>query len=94
MKNQLNALLLTAALSGLVGGTVAAHAATSGSTNANSGKVVKAGLRYSGSNAANADKHSCKGKNDCKGQGGCNRRIQDARTRLVLPQPATRQGSE
>ena len=71
MKNQLNALLLTAALSGLVGGTVAAHAATPGSTTANSGKVVKAGLRYSGFNAANADKHSCKGKNDCKGTGGC-----------------------
>ena len=71
MKNQLNALLLTAALSGLVGGTVAAHAATTGSANANSGKVVKAGLRYSGFNAANADKHSCKGKNDCKGTGGC-----------------------
>jgi hypothetical protein len=67
MKNQLNALLLTAALTGLVGGTtVAAHAATPGS---NSGKVVKAGLRYSGLNAD--DKHSCKGKNDCKGKGGC-----------------------
>ncbi len=51
MKNQFNALLLTAALSGLVGGTsVAAHAATSGSTTVNSAKVMKAGLRYSGSN--------------------------------------------
>ena len=69
MKNQLNALLLTAALSGLVGGTtLAAHAATPGSA---TGKIVKAGLRYSDTNAANADKHSCKGKNDCKGKGGC-----------------------
>jgi hypothetical protein len=52
MKNQFNALLLTAALSGLVGGTsVAAHAATPGSTTVNSAKVVKAGLRYSGFNA-------------------------------------------
>jgi hypothetical protein len=71
MKNQLNALLLTAALSGLVGGTsVAAHAATQGSTTVNSAKVIKAGFRYDGSNFDTA-KHSCKGKNDCKGQGGC-----------------------
>src|ERR1039458_7331745 len=71
MKNQLNALLLTAALSGLVGGTtVAAHASTQGPATAHSAKVLKAGLRNSGSNADSA-KHSCKGKNDCKGQGGC-----------------------
>jgi hypothetical protein len=68
MKNQLNALLLTAALSGLVGGTVMAHAATTGST---TGKIVKAGLRYGGYSADDKDKHSCKGKNDCKGKGGC-----------------------
>ena len=71
MKNQLNALLLSAALTGLAGGTVAAHAATPGSSNASAAKVVKAGLRYTGSNATDTAKHSCKGKNDCKGQGGC-----------------------
>ena len=71
MKNQLNALLLTAALSGLVGGTaVAAQAATQGSPTAHTAKVMKAGLRLSSTNADTA-KHSCKGKNDCKGQGGC-----------------------
>jgi hypothetical protein len=72
MKNQLNAMLLTAALAGLAGGSaVAAHAAaTQTSVNTNSAKVMKAGLRYSGSNYDTA-KHSCKGKNDCKGQGGC-----------------------
>jgi hypothetical protein len=71
MKNQLNAMLLTAALAGLVGGTsVAAHAATLPSPTAHSAKIMKAGLRYSSSNSATA-KHSCKGKNDCKGQGGC-----------------------
>jgi hypothetical protein len=70
MKNQLNALLLTAALSGLIGGTsVAAHAATQGSAKANTVKAAKAGLRYT---AQDKDtKHSCKGKNDCKGTGGC-----------------------
>ena len=39
-------------------------------SNATSVKAVKAGLRYTGVDAATA-KHSCKGKNDCKGQGGC-----------------------
>ena len=70
MKNQWNALLLSAALAGLAGGTtVAAQAASHASAQANSAKVLKAGLRYSG--AADTAKHSCKGKNDCKGQGGC-----------------------
>jgi hypothetical protein len=71
MKNQINALLLTAALAGLTGGSVAAaHAATQGATQSNSVKVAKAGLRYNGLNQTTT-KHSCKGKNDCKGQGGC-----------------------
>jgi len=68
-KNQLNALLLTAALSGLVGGTsVAAQAATQGTAKAAS---AKAGLRYSSLDQTPPAKHSCKGKNDCKGTGGC-----------------------
>lgn len=68
MKNQLNALLLSAALTGLVGGTSAA------AQPAHQGKVkvttAKAGLRYAGFDQ-DTSKHSCKGKNDCKGQGGC-----------------------
>lgn len=69
MKNQLNALLLTAALAGLTGGTtVAVHAQNS--TQSNNVKAVKAGLRYAGFDQ-DTTKHSCKGKNDCKGQGGC-----------------------
>jgi len=67
--NKLNALLLTAALTGLIGGTsVAAQAATNGSNGA-SVKAAKAGLRLT--SADKPPKHSCKGKNDCKGQGGC-----------------------
>jgi hypothetical protein len=69
MKNQFNAMLLTAALSGLIGGTtVAAHAATN-SAGAPTVKMAKVGLRYSSQDKP--AKHSCKGKNDCKGQGGC-----------------------
>ena len=44
MKNQLNAMLLTAALSGLIGGTtVAAHAQSTSKTTV---KAAKVGLRY------------------------------------------------
>ena len=69
MKNQLNALLLTAALSGLIGGTTVAHAAATSPSKGTSVKAAKAGLRYT--NQDKPAKHSCKGKNDCKGQGGC-----------------------
>jgi hypothetical protein len=69
MKNKLNAMLLTAALSGLIGGTsVAAQAATQGTAKAPTVKATKAGLRYA---SQDTSKHSCKGKNDCKGTGGC-----------------------
>ncbi|MFC5864801.1 hypothetical protein ACFPT7_21010 [Acidicapsa dinghuensis] len=66
MKNSLNALLLSAALTGLVGGT-AASAQTTG-THQNSVNAATAGVRLVGQST---DKHSCKGKNDCKGKGGC-----------------------
>ena len=69
MKNQLNAMLLTAALSGLIGGTTVAHAAATTSSKTTV-KAAKAGLQYVSSQDKPA-KHSCKGKNDCKGQGGC-----------------------
>ena len=64
-------MLLTAALSGLMGGAaIAANAAAPSQASSNSPVLVKAGLRYDGLNAKKS-KHSCKGKNDCKGQGGC-----------------------
>ncbi len=65
MKNQLNAFLLSAALTGLMGGTVAAHAATTGTTaKGTSATAAKAGLRYTSSAA---DKHSCKGQERLQG---------------------------
>ena len=71
MKNQFNAMLLTAALTGLAGGSaVAAHAATQATPQSNQVRAAKAGLRYT-SFDQDTTKHSCKGKNDCKGQGGC-----------------------
>jgi hypothetical protein len=68
-KNQMNALLLTAALSGLIGGTsVAAKAASNGSAKASG---TTAGLLYTAQDTNPPAKHSCKGKNSCKGTGGC-----------------------
>jgi hypothetical protein len=73
MKNPVNALLLTAALSGLIGGTTMATAQSAASASQpsvkSSAKVLKAGYKYAGQDQP--AKHSCKGKNSCKGQGGC-----------------------
>ena len=68
-KNQMKAMLLTAALSGLVGGTsVAAKAATNGTAKVSG---TTAGLMLASQDKTPPAKHSCKGKNDCKGTGGC-----------------------
>lgn len=75
MKNtSMKALLLSAAVTGLVAGANAATTPTN--TNSNSQTSVKASRNAASvllahNNAGDADKHSCKGKNDCKGQGGC-----------------------
>jgi hypothetical protein len=68
-KNQINALLLTAALSGLVGGTSVSAKAASNSSPRASG--VTAGVLLAGQDQTPPAKHSCKGKNSCKGTGGC-----------------------
>ena len=70
MKNQLNTLLLTAALSGLMSGTAAAAQSAQNHPTGSALKAAKAGLRYTAQDQ-DASKHSCKGKNSCKGQGGC-----------------------
>jgi hypothetical protein len=68
-RNQFNALLLTAALSGLAGGTsVAAKAASNGSPRVS---ATTAGLLYTADDNKKVEKHACKGKNTCKGNGGC-----------------------
>src|SRR5690348_17223482 len=79
VNKSMKSLMITAAVSGLLGGTAArlsaAEAApdSDGSTTvtAQSVKTLKVG-KISFRNVQDADKakHSCKGKNDCKGQGG------------------------
>ena len=78
MKTSIKGLMVTAAVSGLLGGTAArvqasetapavkAATATISASNAKLGKVS-----YAKASTDEKAKHSCKGKNDCKGQGGC-----------------------
>ncbi len=73
MTNSIKTLMMTAAISGLLGGAAIraqAQAATPDSTNSKTPKVMKF---QSGDKDKDKDKdkHSCKGKNDCKGKGGC-----------------------
>jgi hypothetical protein len=73
MKMSVKAMMLSAAITGLLGGTSSTLNASP--THAAGSKVSASALnslgRALGSFAADQDKHSCKGKNDCKGQGGC-----------------------
>src|SRR5882762_1025025 len=78
MKNSMKTLMVTAAVSGLLGGTAARLQATpvpasksgisvkASATNLTAGKisVAKAAI-------ADADQPACKGKNYCKGHGRC-----------------------
>src|SRR5277367_4417825 len=68
MKISTKSLVFTAALTGLLGGTMTrlnAGVANSG----NSGSKLAPGQMVTSSFAD--DKHACKGKNSCKGKGGC-----------------------
>ncbi len=76
MKIPKSSLVLTAAFTGLLGGTVAR---VNASTLANTGR---SGAELSSANSAispiagqaaadKVEKHACKGLNSCKGKGGC-----------------------
>ena len=74
MNNTMKSLVLTAAVSGLLGGTAtrlqAQVAPVQANSKTNATQNVKAGTRLiAQSTDQDKTKHSCKGKNDCKGQG-------------------------
>ena len=78
MKISKSSLVLTAAFTGLVGGTMArVNAAPAPMTPSNSGSAVTSARSVAGQlassvvNADDTDKHGCKGANSCKGKGGC-----------------------
>jgi len=74
MNHSVKALILTAAVTGLLSGTTTRVQAQTAPALTNSKTTVsqnaKAGVRLV-SSQTDTTKHSCKGKNDCKGQGGC-----------------------
>jgi len=75
MKVSKSSLVLTAAFTGLLGGTMTrlnASTVSSGSA----GQSLSAGSALAGQSsgtlfADKKDKHACKGQNSCKGKGGC-----------------------
>jgi hypothetical protein len=76
MKHSVKALVLTAAVTGLLSGTTTRVQAQTSPANSNSKTSVsqdnsKAGVKLINGQTDDKTKHSCKGKNDCKGQGGC-----------------------
>jgi len=67
MKDSMKAIMVSAAISGLLSGSAARLHAASGA----SLRTPNLGAVANGFDQADKDKHSCKGKNDCKGKGGC-----------------------
>jgi len=69
MTQAMKSLMVTAAVSGLLGGSAtmfAAPAPAAGGQN-----TITAAGAAAVSTVLMADKHACKGANSCKGQGGC-----------------------
>jgi len=64
MKISQSSLMLTAAFTGLLGGTVARAA-----TPANTGSTISSIAGQAADDKV--EKHACKGLNSCKGKGGC-----------------------
>jgi hypothetical protein len=70
MINRNNSLVLAAAFTGLLGGTMARLSAAPSSSGSNPTVSSIAGDLATTSNAEK-EKHACQGKNSCKGKGGC-----------------------
>src|SRR5579864_2404092 len=70
MTTRKNSLVLTAAFTGLLGGTMARLNAAPASNSSNPAGSSLAGKLSTTSNAKK-EKHACEGKNSCKGKGGC-----------------------
>jgi hypothetical protein len=73
MKVSKSSLVLTAAFTGLLGGTMTRLNASTGSSGSTGQRVANSSL--AGQASTNFDdkkeKHACKGQNSCKGKGGC-----------------------
>jgi hypothetical protein len=73
MKVSKSSLVLTAAFTGLLGGTMTRLNASTVSSNG--GQRLSQSTSLAGQSsvfqAAKKEKHACKGQNSCKGKGGC-----------------------
>ena len=69
MKIRKNSLVLTAAFTGLLGGTMARLNATPSSSS--SPTLSSRAGQLSTTMNDDKEKHACEGKNSCKGKGGC-----------------------
>lgn len=74
MNNSVKTLILSAAVTGLLGGTSARlqaqPTAQPGHSSVSANSVLGTAVHMQQTDQ-DKGKHSCKGKNDCKGQGGC-----------------------
>ncbi|MBS1822484.1 MAG: hypothetical protein JST61_11015 [Acidobacteria bacterium] len=67
MKTSLKAMMMSAAVTGLLSGSATPmHASVH--NGAQFGQLASASAAFLG---ADKDKHACKGQNSCKGKGGC-----------------------
>jgi hypothetical protein len=73
MKVSKSSLVLTAALTGLLGGTMARAATQASSTSGSELTPASSSINSIAGQAADdkVEKHGCKGLNSCKGKGGC-----------------------
>ena len=68
MKTSMKAMMLSAAVTGLLSGSATPIHASTTHNGAQFGQIAFSSTTFL---AGAKDKHSCKGKNDCKGKGGC-----------------------
>jgi hypothetical protein len=74
MKVSKSSLVLTAAFTGLLGGTMTRLNASTVSSSAAGQRLASTSLAGQSSGTISQfakDKHACKGQNSCKGKGGC-----------------------
>ncbi len=72
MKNtSMKALLLSAAMTGLLAGSAAAQTPSTNDGTTSAKASSNSNVLLAKADKDKKDKHSCAGKNDCKGKGGC-----------------------
>lgn len=71
MTRSMKTMMITAALSGLLGGAASRAQAQTTPQFGHKTTIQSRLLKSSMADQDDKDKHACKGQNDCKGKGGC-----------------------